>query len=130
MKQKGVPFSKDNNPIVPNRGELIKKGIKKKKALKLLMKTKPSKYMKNLMPYMSEYIDMPEDELTVEILMHAKMIELAIQGDVKAYQAVMSRCYGAPKQEIEQEFKVKSVNLNQWVLPSDDSIEEAEEVDE
>jgi hypothetical protein len=45
------------------------------------------------------------DNMTVEEIMTIVMAEGAMSGDDKSYKAVMDSAYGAPKQEVDMDFK-------------------------
>jgi hypothetical protein len=50
----------------------------------------------------SEYFGVPQKNLTVEMLLHFRQAEKAIQkADTQAYNAVMDRAFGKPKEKLE-----------------------------
>lgn len=50
----------------------------------------------------ARYLDLPEEEVTVELMLHFRQIEKAIKkSDTQAYNAFMNRAYGLPKQKME-----------------------------
>ena len=98
----GKPFSKTNQPD-PNT---IKLAWNKKKALKdLLNITTIGKFSKDKNDYRkmcSDFMGIPEEEVTIKMIMEFRQIEKAIKSkDTFAFNAIMDRGFGKPKQEIE-----------------------------
>ena len=58
----------------------------------------------------AEYLGIPESKIDIETLMHLKQMQKAIEkGDTKAYQAVLDRLKGKPRQEIDHTTKGQSI---------------------
>lgn len=96
----GKPFSKDNQPSP----EAKSKGKKKSKLLtELLELTFKGPTRGKIKAAMAKYMGIPEEELTVEDMMHGRQIERAIsKSNTFAYMAVMDRAFGKPKQITEE----------------------------
>ncbi len=95
---------------------------------KLLIKDIASQIVKgeavNDLKPLATYLDIPESEIDVETLMHLSQMSKAIkEQDTKAYNAVMDRLKGKPKQEIDHTTKGESMNqplMNVDPLKQDD----------
>lgn len=95
------PFTKENQPPP----EAKKEGWAKKKrgqelakaVLELAFKGMGNSELKNKA---AEYFGVTPDQITVEMMMLFRQAELAIQkADTQAFNAVMDRAFGKPKQE-------------------------------
>ena len=107
----GVKFSKDNQPS----GEAKSAGkIKKKKGMELAKAVLELSFkgMKNsaLKKAAAEYYGIDESEITVEMMLLFRQAEKAIQkADTFAFNAVMDRAHGKPKQELNHDFTAEAV---------------------
>jgi hypothetical protein len=96
-------FAKDNQPPPENKaaGQLKAKQGQALALAILKMKYKGPKGGE-LGKLMAEYFDVPESEITVEMMMDFRQIEKAIaKNDTNAWSAMKSRAFGQPKQPIE-----------------------------
>jgi hypothetical protein len=60
----------------------------------------------------AEYFKIPEKEITVEMMLMFRQAEKAVQkGDTRAFDAVMDRAFGKPKQDVNATVKA-DVNLS------------------
>jgi len=60
----------------------------------------------------AEYLGIPESQIDIETLMHLKQMQKAIEkGDTKAYQAVLDRLKGKPRQEIDHTTKGQGIQI-------------------
>jgi hypothetical protein len=102
-------FSASNQPTP----EAKKEGHMKRRMLKdMLEMTFTGPKGGKLLKAAAAYMGIPEDELTVEDMLHFRQIERAIgKSNTFAYMAVMDRAYGKPvqpvKPEDEEGFKIK-----------------------
>jgi ribosomal 50S subunit-associated protein YjgA (DUF615 family) len=105
--ENGKKFSKDYQPS----GENKSKGKAKSRLLKDLLEmafvgAKGAKLRKAAAAYMN----LPEETITLEDMMHYRQIEKAIsKSNTFAYQAVLDRAYGKPVQPIEDESPKKII---------------------
>lgn len=96
-------FSADNQPSGKAKSEgkaAAKRGRELTKALLELTFTgaKDSPLKKAI----AEYFGVPAEDLTIEMMMNMRQMEKAIQkADTFAYNAVMARAFGMPKQQTE-----------------------------
>src|SRR5687768_6244353 len=88
----GTRFTSDNQPS----GEAKSLGKKKKRLLKDILELSfigPSGG--RLKKAASEYLGIPQEEITVEMMMQFRMVEKAIKdSDTPAFNAIMDRAYG------------------------------------
>ncbi len=97
----GPKYSKENQPSP----EAKKAGWAKKRAGKLLSQFILEQGYKGLKDSalrkgMAEYFNVPEDKITVEMMMTFRQIEKAItKADTEAFKAIMDRAHGKPVQE-------------------------------
>jgi hypothetical protein len=69
------------------------------------------------------------ETLTVEEQMFIKMIEKALKGNISAFNAVMDRAYGKPKQEVETtDHKRLSIAAFVWAKP-EEAVRDASAID-
>ena len=104
---KGKQFSSDYQPS----GEAKSRGWRKSKLLKdILDMAWNGRSGAKLRATAAEYLNIPEDQLTVEDLMNFRQIELAIKKqNTFAYTAVMDRAHGKPVQPVQEQGKKKIV---------------------
>ena len=94
---KGSRFSKDNQPI----GEVKSDGKRKKSLLKDIASQLVSGASKDALLSLANYLGVEIDALDIETAMHIKQMEKAlVEGDTRAYNAVMDRIKGRPIQAI------------------------------
>ena len=98
----GKPFTSDQSHLT----EAKKKAWAKKKLLKDLLGIVTSGKLGNstqdYRKLASDFFGIKEDKVDVKMIMDFRQIEKAIlKGDTLAYQAVMDRAYGKPKQVSE-----------------------------
>jgi len=91
-------FTKENQPDPKAKS----RGWKKKMLLKEISEQiVTGDAVEDLKP-LAQYLGIAENEIDVETLMHLSQINKAIkEQDTKAYNAVMDRLKGRPKQEID-----------------------------
>jgi hypothetical protein len=102
-KETGVPFTSERQPSpeAKSAGWMRKlKGQQLARAvLELAFKGATDSKIKQ---QATEYFGIPEDQLTVEMMLHFRQAEKAIQkADTQAYNAIMARADGLPKQQTE-----------------------------
>lgn len=106
------PFSKENQPSA----EAKKAGWAKKKRAQELAKAVLElsfKGMKDskLKQQAAEYFGIPQKELTVEMMLLFRQAEKAIQkADTQAFNAIMDRAFGKPKEKVEVDAKVTDLS--------------------
>lgn len=112
----GRPFSAENQPSGEAKSYGWWKKRKGKQMLKALMEMKfdggqipvdPNDYSKGSIPnpvlrQAAAYFNMPEEFITVEMIMAMKQVALAVQkNDTSAFNAVWDKAYGKPKEDEE-----------------------------
>lgn len=104
---KGKKFSKENQPDPKAK----KQGHIKKRVLKdIASQIVKGDSIKDLKP-LASYLGIPENEIDVETLMHLAQMSKAIkEQDTRAYNAVMDRLKGKPKQEVDHTTNGQSFN--------------------
>ena len=91
-------FSKSNQPTPEQKSN----GHAKKALLKQISEQLLSGDSADDMSVLAKYLGIDVNAIDIETAMHLKQIELAIiEGDTKAYSAVMDRIKGKPLQAIE-----------------------------
>lgn len=106
------PFTKKNQPT----SEQKKAGWAKKKRAQDLAKAVLDlsfKGMKDslLKKQAAEYFGVPEKELTVEMMLLFRQAEKAIQkADTPAFNAIMDRAFGKPKEKVEVDARVTDLS--------------------
>lgn len=108
---KGVKFSKDNQPS----GEAKKAGKRRAKALKDVCSQLVTGKSKEALESLAKYLGLEVDEIDIELALHLKQIQKALnEGDTKAYNSVMDRLKGRPKQEIDHTTKGDKIQDKQF----------------
>lgn len=95
-----VPFSKENQPTP----EAKKKGWAKKRLLKDIAESIVSGDMKDIASKLAKTFGLEVKEIDLATLADLRQLEKAVKtGDTRAYNAVMDRLRGKPKQSIVTE---------------------------
>jgi hypothetical protein len=107
----GKKFSKDNQPLpeAKSAGKMKKKkGMELAKAvLDLTFKGMKDSALKKAA---AEYYGIDESEITVEMMLLFRQAEKAIQkADTLAFNAIMDRAHGKPKQDLSHDFTADAV---------------------
>lgn len=113
-------FTSENQPS----GKAKSMGKKKRLVLKdIASQIVKGEAIKDLKP-LAEYMGIQESEIDVETLMHLSQMSRAIkEQDTRAYNAVMDRLKGKPRQEIDHTTNGESMNkplMNVDPLSQDD----------
>lgn len=110
----GNTFSKTNQPT----GKAKSAGKKKALVLKDICTQIITGQAAQSLQMLAKYLGVEVGQIDIETAMHLKQMEKALQeGDTKAYNAVMDRLKGKPKQEIELENNIKTTDIppKKWV---------------
>jgi hypothetical protein len=99
----GVPFTADNQPPADvKKGGWARKNLLKNLAKAMLEQDFVGAEGSQLKAAAAQYMGLPVEEITNELMMHFRQLEKAIQkADTGAYNAFMDRAYGKPKQAVE-----------------------------
>jgi len=70
---------------------------------------------KEALESLAKYLGLQVDEIDIELALHLKQIQKALnEGDTKAYNSVMDRLKGRPKQEIDHTTKGDKIQDKQF----------------
>lgn len=95
---KKTQFSKENQPS----SEAKSNGHKRKALLKDISQQFISGDSKEALKELAQYLGIDVDNIDLETAMHLKQMERALKnGDTKAYNAIMDRILGKPKQTLD-----------------------------
>lgn len=108
---KETQFTKDNQPS----GKAKSEGKRRAKALKDVCSQLVTGKSKEALESLAKYLGLEVDEIDIELALHLKQIQKALnEGDTKAYNSVMDRLKGRPKQEIDHTTKGEKIQDKQF----------------
>ena len=109
--ENGVKFGKDNQPSP----EAKKTGRMRKRVLKEISEQLVTGDSKEALKNLADYLGIEVDEIDLKLAMHIKMIEKVLkEGDVRAYNSIMDRLEGKPKQAIDHTTKGEKIQERQF----------------
>ena len=108
---KATQFGKDNQPSP----EAKSAGKKRKRILKEIAEQLITGKSKKALESLADYLGIEVDEIDLKLAMHIKMIEKVLkEGDVRAYNSIMDRLEGKPKQAIDHTTKGEKIQDRQF----------------
>jgi len=108
---KETQFTKDKQPSNKAKSE----GKRRAKALKDVCSQLVTGKSKEALESLAKYLGLEVDEIDIELALHLKQIQKALnEGDTKAYNSVMDRLKGRPKQEIDHTTKGDKIQDKQF----------------
>ena len=105
----GKGFTSENQPTTDAKI----RGKKKAALLKNVAKQLVGGGVKEALIPLAEYLEIDIDSIDLEMAMHMKQMELALKkGDTVAYNSVMNRLLGKPKEDVTVTNKKTSIDIN------------------
>lgn len=111
-KEDGIPFSKENQPTPQQKRE---GWAKRKRGAELVKHILEQKFVGAkdglLKKEIAQYFGCPESEITNEMAMTFRQVQKSLSKvDTQAYNSVMNRGYGMPKQQTDITSDGKEIN--------------------